>query len=434
MFGAFERAIAFRYLRARGQMGGGKKVGVVSVISAFSIIGIALGVATLIIVLAVRTGFRDDFVEKLLSFQGHIDISRLGEDQFGDKALDFEKSLEELPGVKKAIPRIERYAMAKNPETGALTPLRVQGIRPNDLKIREFIDRSLKLEQLQELGKGNTIVIGGRLAKKFGIRDFLTGKIRPLQIGDEISVIIDTTNNTAFGLAPRSANFKIVGIFEAGMSQFDEMAAYISLDRAQIFFKLKDIVPGFEVLLDNPEKAQQVSKVLQEKYPDKYISDWMVRNHTFLSSLDVEKNVMFVILALIMVIAAFNIISSLSMLVKDKRKDIAIMRSMGATRSMVLRIFFLTGASIGILGTIIGVILGVVFCLNIDAIKGFLEYLTGATIFDAEIYYLSKLPAKLTTSIVLYSALFSLTLSFLATLFPAWKAAKLDPVEGLRRV
>ena len=412
IFGSFERMVAFRYLRAR------RSEGFISVIAGFSFAGIALGVATLIIVMAVMNGFRAELLGRILGLNGHIGIYGINGSllEFDDLAARVRK----IPGIISATPTVEGQVMATS-EKGA-TGAMVRGVRPEDLRARAAVAKKMEQGSLVGFDGDDSVVIGYRLAEKLGIRP-----------GDTITLISPKGNSTAFGTVPRMRPYLVVGTFNVGMFEYDSTFVFMPLPAAQVYFRLPNSVTHLETMVENPDMVGKVrSEIYKLAGEDVRIYDWQQANASFFNAVQVERNVMFLILTLIILVAAFNIISSLIMLVKDKGRDIAILRTMGATRGMVMRIFFLTGASIGVVGTLAGVGLGLAFSLNIESIRQFLQSITGANLFAAEIYFLSKLPARVEFAEVFQVVMMTLGLSFGATIYPAWRAAKLDPVEALR--
>jgi lipoprotein-releasing system permease protein len=412
LFGAFERMVAMRYLRARRQEG------FVSVIAGFSLLGIALGVATLIIVMSVMNGFRHELLSRILGLNGHVAIYA----DFGP-VVDYDKvagNLAKVRGVVQTIPIVEGQVMAS--AHGGATGALVRGIKPEDVARRAIIADHLKAGSLDQFQGDDAILIGGRLAQNFG-----------LGVGSQLTLISPQGNPTAFGTIPRIRSYTVVGIFEVGMYEYDSTFVFMPLEAAQRYFRMPDTVTNVEVMVDDPDRvAGLTGALLAAAGPGHRLVDWQKANSTFFNAIQVERNVMFLILTLIIVVAAFNIISGQIMLVKDKGRDIAILRTMGATRGMVLRIFLLSGASIGILGTAIGLLLGIAFADNIEEIRQWLQGLTGTELFSAEIYFLSQLPAIIDPMEVTAVAAMALSLSLLATVYPSWRAARLDPVEALR--
>jgi lipoprotein-releasing system permease protein len=412
MFGAFERLMASRYLRARRQEG------FISVIAWFSLLGIAIGVATLIIVMAVMNGFRDELLGRILGINGHMTV--LAEGQLLSDYDKLSERIAQVPGVKQALPYVEGQVMAmgEGRASGAL----VRGVKPSDLAKRELIAGKIVLGKLGDFEGIDAIVLGNRLAAKLG-----------LTVGDRITLVAPQNVATAFGNVPRQKAFTIVATFEIGMFEYDSSYAFITLEAAQLYFRLGDTVNAIEVMVDEPGRVERwqgpVSRALTG--PAR-LRTWQHTNSHFFAAVQVERNVMFLILSLIILVAAFNIISSMIMLVKDKGRDIAILRTMGATAGAIMRIFIMAGASVGVIGTVVGFVLGVTFCHYIDEIKKVIEKLTGTGLFPAEIYFLSRMPAKMESNETIMVLVMALALSFLATLYPSWRAARLDPVEALR--
>jgi lipoprotein-releasing system permease protein len=410
MFGPFERMVAFRYLRARRQEG------FISVIAIFSLLGIALGVATLIIVMSVMNGFRAELLGRILGLNGHLGV-------YGAQGPlpDYDNlaaQIAKIPNVTKVVPLVEGQIMATNEgrSSGAL----VRGLKPEDLKSGE-IGRHMRQGSIDELGQDD-VIIGTRMAQKLG-----------LKVGDDITLISPQGNPTPFGTVPRIKAYHVVGLFELGMFEYDSSYVFMSLADAQAFFKTGNAVTSLEVFTPDPDQVNRVRRQLAETVGERGRTfDWQQANSGFFNAVQVERNVMFLILTLIIVVAAFNIISSMIMLVKDKGRDIAILRTMGATRGMVLRIFMLAGASVGVVGTVAGFLLGLGFADNIESIRQVLQHLTGTELFDPTIYFLSQLPAKVDPGEVMLVVGMGLALSFLATIYPSWRAARLDPVEALR--
>jgi lipoprotein-releasing system permease protein len=420
LFNRFEKTIAYRYLRSPRQEG------FISIIAWFSFIGIALGVATLIIVMSVMNGFREELLTRIIGLNGHIAVTAIGGNLANyDEAV---KQIQGVEGVKQVYPNIDRQAMVlyRSQARG----IQVNGVYPEDLKKRAIIASNIKAGTLESFGRvdpgvelSDTIAVGQRFSDKLGVR-----------VGDKITLLSPEGNTTAFGTLPRQKTFRVVAIFEVGMNEYDQAYVFMPLTTAQNFFRIGEAVTNLEVFIDNPDQVSTRGRAIHQLLGDQaHVYDWQNANNSLFQAVKVERNVMFIILTLIILIAAFNIISSLIMLVKDKTRDIAIMRTMGATQGNILRVFFLTGATIGVVGTVLGVTLGLSIALNIESIRKFLEQFTGTDLFNAEIYFLTQLPSKVEVFDVLTVVGMSLFLSFLATIYPAWRAARLDPVEALRQ-
>lgn len=412
VFDAFERMMALRYLRAR------RKEGFVSVIAGFSLLGIGLGVATLIIVMAVMNGFRADLMGRILGLNGHIIVQSLAGGVTDYDTLAGE--LRGIPGVVAVTPSIEGQVMVTS--RGASSGAMVRGVTGAALAERPTISERIVAGSLADFDRDGTVMIGVRMAQRFG-----------LTVGDEITLISPRGNITAFGTVPRMRAYEISALFDVGMYEYDSSFIYMPLPDAQIYFNVDGAVTHLEIVTTNPDRLAPITRAVTETLGAGFrVTDWTRTNATFFNALQVERNVMFVILTLIIVVAAFNTISGLIMLVKDKGRDIAILRTMGASRGAVMRIFFLAGASVGVVGTVFGVILGLTVASNIEAIRQFVQTVVGADLFAAEIYYLTRMPALIDPWEVLFVALLSLGLSLAATLYPSWRAARLDPVEALR--
>lgn len=411
---AFERMVAGRYLRSR------RKEGFISVIAGFSFLGIMLGVATLIIVMSVMNGFRDELIGRILGLNGEINVYSPSGPIFPYEPLL--ERLKKTPGVKLALPTIEGQALLTM--QGAASGVAVRGLRPQDFSIKPILSTGIKdrLSQPDYFGE-DRVAIGVAMAQRLHLRP-----------GDKITLIAPKAKTTPFGNIPRSRSFTVGAIFDVGMYEYNNSFVYMPMDMAQAFFETGEGVSAIEVMTPDAANTAAVEDAINNELGGQYnVADWQGSNASLANALDVERNVMFLILTLIIIVAAFNIISSLIMLVKDKGRDIAILRTMGATRGMIVRIFLYTGATVGVGGTLAGTALGVVFARNIEAIRQWLQGLTHTELFSAEIYFLSKLPAKLEPGEVVLIAGMALVLSFAATIYPAWKAAKLDPVEALRR-
>lgn len=425
-FSSFEWMLAGRYLRAR------RKEAFISVIAGFSFLGIMLGVATLIIVMAVMNGFRTELLDRILGLNGHLIVNPIG-GPLRDYD-DLSKRLEAATGVQFAIPLVEGQVLVSgviDNGTGAL----VRGMRETDMKRVDTIANgvsNIRDGKIRQEGQGRGTlegfdteegaVIGYRLANSLG-----------LQLGDDITLISPKGDVTAFGVTPRIKSYPVIAIFDIGMSEYDSSFVFLPLEEAQLYFNKENQVDVIDIYVDDPDKVDEYrADVENAANRQLFLTDWRQRNASLTSALDVERNVMFMILTLIILVAALNIISGLIMLVKDKSHDIAILRTMGTTRGAVMRIFMITGSAIGIVGTLVGFLLGVLVCAYIKEIQDFVTWVTGSNPWDPTVRFLSDIPARMDMNETLWILAMALTLSFLATLFPAWRAAKLDPVEALR--
>ncbi|MFC6490496.1 lipoprotein-releasing ABC transporter permease subunit [Nitratireductor sp. GCM10026969] len=412
-FSYFERLVAWRYLRSR------RKETVVSVIASISFIGITVGVATLIVVMAVMNGFRAELLNRILGVQGHLIV------QPTDMPLDNYDAvagrISEVPGVRLAVPLVEGQVLASG-RSGAGTGALIRGVRAEDLTEMDLISQNVRQGSLIDFAAGQGVAVGSRLAQNLG-----------LGLGDTITLISPEGNVTPFGTTPRVKGYPITAIFEIGMSEYDAAILFMPMQEAQLYLNVEGLAQHIEVFVDDPDNVDALRPLVEEAAQRSVlISDWRQRNRTLFSALQVERNVMFMILTLIVLVAALNIISGMIMLVKDKGHDIAILRTMGATSGSIMRIFLMAGAAIGVAGTLAGFILGTLLCMNVESIRQFFSWLSGTTIFDPEVYFLSQLPADMQTGETAAVVLIALVLSFLATLFPAWRASRLDPVEALR--
>ncbi|MFP4312828.1 MAG: lipoprotein-releasing ABC transporter permease subunit [Alphaproteobacteria bacterium] len=411
LFSRFERLVAFRYLRSR------KSEGFVSVIAGFSFTGIMLGVATLIIVMSVMNGFRQELFSRILGLNGHMNVYAASGDLFNYNAIAEE--LVFTDGIRAVTPTIEAQALVS--QHGISSGTLVRGIRPADFQARDILATSILSGSLDNFAQGQ-VAIGTVLADKMNV-----------SIGDKFKLLIPEMRSTPFGGMPKSRTFTIGAIFDVGMYEYNSGFVFMPLELAQTFFNKKESVTSIEIFLENPEQLDAMRKSIELKLSGMAkVYDWRDTNQSFYNALKTERNVMFLILTMIILIAAFNIISSMIMLVKDKGHDIAILRTMGASSTNMLKIFVLTGASIGIMGTFFGAVLGISFALNIEEIRQFIESFTGTELFADEIYFLSQLPAEIDWSEVWAVIGMALFLSFAATIYPAWRAARLDPVEALR--
>lgn len=424
-FARFEWMLALRYLRSR------RREGFISVISVFSFLGIMLGVATLIVVMAVMNGFRTELLDKILGFSGHATI--VAKDR--GPIANFEEltaRLLQIDGIVTAVPFIEGQALASSyyNNTGVL----VRGVREADLKRIRGLNNDKLATAIGDPGTPDEKVSLDGFDKSSGIavgRGLADHHL--LGLGSTLTIVAPDGPDTVLGNAPRIRDFPVVAIFEIGMSIYDDGLLYMPFADAQEYFSSEAGASAIEITVADPERIANLLPLITGTVgPDFVITTWQQRNQTFFTALAVERNVMFLILTLIILVAAFNVISGLIMLVKDKSHDIAILRTMGASRGAIQRVFFMTGAAIGVAGTVAGLVIGIAFAANIAHIQRWVEEMTGTNVFPRELYYLTRLPADLDSSQTTWVVAMALILSFSATLYPAWRAARLDPVEALR--
>lgn len=412
MYSPFEIMLALRYLRAR------KAEGFVSVIATFSFLGIMLGVATLIIVMSVMNGFRGELIGRILGLNGHLNVYQQGGPLYGYD--DFIARIKGVDGVTSVSPVVEGQVLitANNQAAGAI----VRGYTPQYMQQKPLLSSSIVQGKIADF-HDDAVAIGDKMAERFAIG-----------VGDTITLMSPKGKASPFGTIPRTAQYRVAMIFDVGMYEYNSGYIFMPLESAQTFFQFADnSVSLLEIISTDPNKVDKVKSALSIVLDGAAgVYDWRDSNASFFSAIQVERNVMFLILTLIILVAAFNIISSMIMLVKDKGRDIAIMRTMGAFRSSMMKIFMLTGASVGIAGTVAGSILGISFALNIESIRQAIQNLTGTKLFPDEIYFLSKLPAQIDWTEVIVVIGMAIVLSILATLYPAWRASRLDPVEALR--
>ena len=416
-FSAWERAIAFRYLRARRKQGG------VALVSMISFFGVMAAVAVLIIVMSVMNGFRSELLGRILGFNGHLYVSgaMLQDPAKVDRAL---ARIRRIQGVTQAIPMVEAEAMVVG--QGQITGAIVRGIRPEDLRRMPLVAKHIRPGSMQGFGEGDyggdIIIVGSRLAAQVDVRP-----------GDPLTLVSPSSGATAFGSNPTSKAYTVGGLFSVDMAQYDQTYIYMPITQAQVFFGRDQGVDVMEVKVADPDHAADLRPLVAAAAgQDAIVTTWQDKNQSFFNALQVERNVMRLILLLIVLVAALNIISGLWMLVKNKGRDIAILRSMGAGQGAVLRIFFMSGAAIGVLGTLAGFVVGALFCIYIKQIQQFVQWISGSDVFNADVYFLSHIPAKIDWVEVTGIMVAALAMSFLAVLFPAWRASRIDPVEALR--
>jgi len=404
-----ERTIAFRYLKPK------KKEGFLKVISIFSFTGIALGVAILIIVMSVMSGFRTELINKILGFNAHIIIKPY------DKKINKE-DINKLDEIKKSISRIaftfsgQGILINRENTTGIL----VRSYLQNDIDKIDLIKNGIIDGSLNSFNK-NTISIGKELAISMD-----------LLVGDEITLMSTSNLQTPFGNIPLQEKFKISSIFSTGLAEFDQNVIFMPFENANSLFETSDLDIDLEIFLNKPDKVQLIKQNVQKIFSNHYVYTWEDLNKSFFGALKVERNVMFIILTLIIIVAAFNIISGLTILVKNKTKEIAILRTLGISKTSIAKVFFIIGFTIGFLATITGVTIGILFSYYIEEIRVLITSIFNIRLFPEEIYFLSQMPSEINSGYIIIISLFSLLITFLATIFPSLSAAKLDPIKALK--
>ena len=421
MFYNFELWIAYRYLRAR------RDDGFISIVSWFSLIGISLGVAALIIVMSVMNGFREELLTRIMGLNGHATLYFDEKNISNNNFENIQNTLFNFSEIKKVSALVESTVMISNNDINRGVILK--GISLNDLKSNDLLIENIDIETIKLFGEKNFIILGKRLSTNLGLKQ-----------GDSIQLIAPTGTNTPFGKAPSAKKFIFAGTFDVGMYEYDSSVIFMKINDLRQFLGMSEnYIDKIEIKYFNPESAEILNSNIEDvlnatQTQDFILIPWMERHKQLSNALEVEKNVMFIILSLIILVAAFNIISSMIMLVRDKQASISILKTIGMSDYSVLKVFMMVGSSIGLLGTVTGLFIGVIFSKNINYIKGLLEKISGTNIFEAEIYFLSSLPAKINYSEVLVVAFFSFFITVIATIYPAWRASKLDPVKVLRHV
>jgi lipoprotein-releasing system permease protein len=439
-FSRFEWLVAGRYLRAR------RKDAFISIIAALTLTGVAIGVATLIVVMSVMNGFREELLSKILGLNGHFSAYPI-EQKFTDYKPTVQL-IEGIPGVTHAVAFVEGQALASaNSQSTGVT---VRGMEFSDIQKLGLLSKSAEQGGWDQWDQSQGVAIGYRLAERLG-----------LNLGDSITLVNPNGATTPFGSTPQIRSYPVDVIFDVGMVEFDSFYVYMPMQLGQDYFKMYEDVlkpgvkpPGpmatdeeidaayerqyqasaIEIFIDNPDDVNTMRNRIAQTpgIRPMVLTDWQQRNETFFSALQVERVVMFTILSMIVVVAAFNIISSLFMLVKDKSSDIAVLRTMGASRGSIMRIFSITGTTIGVVGTLVGFVLGLLIASNAETLRAFVSEVIGVRIFPPEVFFLSALPSRVDPGEVTAIVIIALLLSFLATLYPAWRAAQYDPVEALR--
>jgi lipoprotein-releasing system permease protein len=409
---AVERLIALRYLGSR------RKEGLISVIAGFSLLGICVGVATLIVVLSVMNGFRQEVLTRLLGINGHLNLSAGGRnlEAFDDIADEARR----VPGVVAVFPTVDGNVMATaaRHSAGAL----VHAVRLEDLEANPLVAGGIRAGGLEAFGGIHVVAIGSLLAERLRVG-----------VGDTVTLVQPQTNCTILGCFPRSKTYDVIAIFEVGMSVYDERVIYMPLEAGQLFFQARDAATALVIMTNDPDRTGATARDIFQATGSRYrLVDWQQQYAGYFAWLDVQRNVLTLVLGLIMVVAALNVISGQVLLVRDKTREIAILRTMGATRRAILRIFLMSGVGIGTIGTLLGVALAVLICDNIEAVRRWLQDVAGITLFPQDVYFLKELPARLDFGEVAAVVVFALLLSFLATSYSAWRGARLDPVEALR--
>ncbi len=421
MFYNYELWIAYRYLRAR------RDDGFISIVSWFSLIGISLGVAALIIVMSVMNGFREELLTRIMGLNGHATLYFDEKNISNNNFENIQNTLFNFSEIKKVSALVESTVMISNNDINRGVILK--GISLNDLKSNDLLIENIDIETIKLFGEKNFIILGKRLSTNLGLKQ-----------GDSIQLIAPTGTNTPFGKAPSAKKFIFAGTFDVGMYEYDSSVIFMKINDLRQFLGMSEnYIDKIEIKYFNPESAEILNSNIEDvlnatQTQDFILIPWMERHKQLSNALEVEKNVMFIILSLIILVAAFNIISSMIMLVRDKQASISILKTIGMSDYSVLKVFMMVGSSIGLLGTITGLFIGVIFSKNINYIKGLLEKISGTNIFEAEIYFLSSLPAKINYSEVLAVSFFSFFITIIATIYPAWRASKLDPVKVLRHV
>ena len=412
-FNQTEQMIAFRYIKSR------RVEGFISISAWFSLIGIMLGVATLIVVMSVMNGFRTELVDRILGINGHLVVYKKNEPYISNYNQIINK-ISDINNVIAVTPHLEGQALAKSKST--VSGVIIRGANWSDLAAKKLLWKSLSQLTIDNYKNNKDIIVGYRLGQRLNVN-----------VGDFVSLISPSGMETALGILPIKQSFKIGGFFDLGMYEYDNNFIFIPWKKAELFLSTNNIAHGIEIFLKDQKFTSLVSSDVKNRLGNELIViDWKKRNSAFMSALAVEKNVMFIILSLIILVAAFNIISSMIMLVQTKKSDIALMRTMGASKYVIIRIFVLTGSIIGLLGTFTGTILGIVISSNIESIRNFLTNILGSELFSAEIYFLSKLPSNININEVIMVICVSIFLTLLASIFPAWKASRISPAEALR--
>ena len=408
MISTLEKEITFRFLKAR------KKDGFLNVISIFSFIGISLGVAVLIIVMSVMNGFRSELINKIVGFNSHITVKT-----YDSKIEDIKLNNQKLKLISKNIifsNSGEAIILKNNTSKGIV----LRGYKDNEFSKLDIINND-KFNGNKSSLINNSISIGNELSFAYN-----------LNIGDEISLMSPSGIETIVGSMPKQKTFIITSIFNSGLADFDNNIAFINLNTLEEFFSYPVSERNIEIYLNNPNNIESQKAIVQNIFKDEFVFSWADMNNSLFSALKVERNVMFIILSLIIIVAAFNIISGLTILVKNKTRDIAILKSIGVLNKSIVKIFFLIGVIIGTSATLFGIFLGVTFSIYIENFRQFLSSIFNISLFPEEIYFLSKMPSEINISSILIISLCSILITIIVSIFPAFKAAKLDPIKALK--
>ena len=406
MISTIEKEITFRFLKAR------KKDGFLNIISIFSFIGISLGVAVLIIVMSVMNGFRTELINKIVGFNAHIVVDPY------EKKID----ISDKPNLTSISENLilsnngEAIIIKKDSSKGII----LRGYTDEDFSKLEFINNKSYIGNKDDLNKNN-ISIGKELSFALGVK-----------VGDNITIMSSSGVQTIIGTLPKQKTFKIISLFESGLVDFDNNIAFINLETLEEFFDLSNKNRKLEIYLKNPQNIEDQKSIVQKMFPNEFVYSWSDMNSSLFSALKVERNVMFIILSLIIIVAAFNIISGLTILVKNKTREIAILKSIGVLNKSIVKIFFLVGVLIGTSATIFGIILGVTFSMYVENIRQFLSTIFNISLFPEEIYFLSTMPSEINPFSIFLISLCSISITIIVSIFPALKAAKLDPIKSLK--
>jgi len=409
LISTLEKEITFRFLKAR------KKDGFLNIISIFSFIGISLGVAVLIIVMSVMNGFRTELINKIVGFNAHITVKPY-EKKYINPARFSNVQLNSISKNLLSSNSGEAIIIQRNISKGIV----LRGYTQNDFSKLDIINDEGFVGDRNNLKK-NYISIGKELSFTLG-----------LKIGDDVTIMSSSGIETVIGSLPKKKIFTVVSLFESGLADFDNNIAFVNLDTLDEFFNLTENDRNLEIYLKNPQNIENQKIIVEKIFPEEFVFSWADTNSSLFSALKVERNVMFIILTLIIIVAAFNIISGLTILVKNKTRDIAILKSIGVLNKSIVKIFFLVGVIIGTSATIFGILLGVIFSMYVENLRQFLSDIFNISLFPEEIYFLSTMPSEINPSSIFLISLFSILITIIVSIFPALKAAKLDPVQSLK--